>query len=79
MRDYREEPNRVFGIPVRPPGSSGPEGEARQRVLGFPVDWFGGVGTDALAWFTHPVREYQRRARRRRQGPGAADQDAPSP
>jgi hypothetical protein len=68
MRDDREEPNRVFGIPLRPPGSSGREGEEHQRLMGFPVDWFGGVDTDALAWFTHPVREYRRWARRRRDG-----------
>jgi hypothetical protein len=68
VSDDREEPNRVFGIPVRPPGSSGREGEQPQRVLGFPVDWFGRVDTDALAWFMHPVREYQRWARHRRLG-----------
>ena len=73
MSRDREEPNRVFGIPLRPPGS-GPEGEEPQRVMGFPVGWFGGPDTDALAWLIHPVREY----RRRHQGPDPAGDDPPS-
>lgn len=78
MSPDREEPNRVFGIPLRPPGTSGREGEEPQRFMGFPVGWFGGPDTDALAWFIHPVREYKRWARRRHQGPDAADDGPPS-
>jgi hypothetical protein len=77
MSRDREEPNRVFGVPLRSPGSAR-EGEEPQRFMGFPVDWFGGPDTGALAWFIHPVREYRRRARRHSEGPGAAGHDPPS-
>lgn len=69
-QDDREEPNRVFGVPLRPPGSSGREGQEPQRVLGFPVDWFGPAHGELLDWIAHPVREYRRRAERRHQGGG---------
>jgi hypothetical protein len=65
----REEPNRVFGIPLRPPGSQ-QQGEESQRVLGFPVDWFGPANDGVMAWIAHPVREYRRWTQRH--GRGAA-------
>jgi hypothetical protein len=65
VTDDHEEPNRVFGIPLRPPGSPGREGEEPQRVLGFPVDWFGPLSERLPDWLTHPVRELRQRVRRR--------------
>jgi hypothetical protein len=72
--DY--EPNRVLGMPLR----TSPHArrvEEPQRVMGFPVDWFGGVD---LGWswsLAHPVRGYRRWLRRRRLGPYATDDDEP--
>ena len=72
------EPNRVLGIPwTRDPNAR--QGEEPQRVMGFPVDWFGRVDTDWLQSLAHPVRGYRRwpqapapgsvRGGRRRPGP----------
>jgi hypothetical protein len=81
------EPNRVLGFPQRrkPHAGQDREPDARQdrepqRVMGFPVDWFGpvldGEWAESLA---HPVRTYRRWLRRRRLGPYAMDEDEPSP
>jgi hypothetical protein len=43
--------------------------------MGFPASWFDSVNVDALAWLVHPVQEYRRWARRRRQGPDAPGED----
>ena len=86
MPDDGYEPNRFLGFPVR----SGPRpkrhGES-QRVLGFPVDWFGSVapadsavrdgsvGRDQVWPLAHPILGYKRWLRRRRLGPYAVDED----
>jgi hypothetical protein len=76
MPDDKYEPNRVLGIPwTRDPNAR--QGEEPQRVMGFPVDWFGRVDTDWLAPLAHPVRGYRRWLRRRRLGPYAVDEDEP--
>ena len=79
--DY--EPNRVLGFPRRAGPYEGPHqgphdgpgdgrghrpGEEPQRVMGFPVDWFGTQDGDWLEPLAHPVRSC-RRWLRRRQGP----------
>jgi hypothetical protein len=77
MADDRYEPNRVLGFPV----SGDPharQGEESQRVMGFPVEPFAGVDRDWLRSLAHPVRGYQRWARRRRLGPYAIDEDEPA-
>jgi hypothetical protein len=40
-----------------------------QRVLGFPVDWFGPGHQDVLDSLRHPVRGFQRWRQRRAGGP----------
>jgi hypothetical protein len=81
------EPNRVLGIPrTRHPNTRQdrelPPRQDRepQRVMGFPVNWFGpvldGEWVESLA---HPIRTYRRWLRRRRLGPYAIDKDEPSP
>jgi hypothetical protein len=83
MADDRYEPNRFLGFPVRT-GPRAKRDEESQRVMGFPVDWFGGTGRDQgdqgdqgdQLWpLTHPVRGYKRWLRRRRLGPYAVDED----
>ena len=79
--DY--EPNRVLGFPRRAGPHAGPRngpndapgdargrrpGEEPQRVMGFPVDWFGTADREWLESLAHPVRSC-RRWLRRRQGP----------
>ena len=89
MADDEYEPNRVLGIPwmKEPRTRQGETKEARtrqgeepQRVMGFPVDWFGAVfGAVDLGWLrslAHPVRGYRRR---RRLGPHATDDHEPRP
>jgi hypothetical protein len=74
MSNDREERNRVLGVPV----GSGPRGrqsEEQQRVMGFPVDVFGGVNLDGLRSLAHPIRGYKRWARRRRLGPYASEDE----
>jgi hypothetical protein len=58
------------GGPHHGPGDGrgrGP-GEEPQRVMGFPVDWFGTADRDWLEVLAHPVRSCQRWLRHR-QGP----------
>jgi hypothetical protein len=74
------EPNRFLGIPRRPDGHAAQGGQARQgeepqRVMGFPVDWFGHADLDWFRSMAHPVRTYRRWVRRRRLGPYAVDED----
>jgi hypothetical protein len=89
MADDRYEPNRFLGFPVRTgPERTGPERtspertgpranrhEESQRVMGFPVDWFGSDGRDQARPLAHPIRGYKRWLRRRRLGPYAVDED----
>jgi len=51
------------------------QGEEPQRVMGFPVDWFGHADLDWFRSMAHPVRTYRRWVRRRRLGPYAVDED----
>ncbi|MGH3178211.1 MAG: hypothetical protein ACRDPF_30605 [Streptosporangiaceae bacterium] len=67
MTGNEEEKNRVLGFPARPGRHPGQREE--QHVMGFPASWFDDVNVDALAWLVHPVRQYRRRARRRRSRP----------
>jgi hypothetical protein len=76
------EPKRVLGFPVR----TGPQvkrDEESQRVMGIPVDWFSGSGSDhhrdrdQVRSLSHPIRGYKRWLRRRRLGPYAVDEDQP--
>jgi hypothetical protein len=76
VADDGYEPNRVLGMPW----SSGPrarQGEESQRVMGFPVDWFGHADVEWFRSMAHPVRTYRRWVRRRRLGPYAVDEDEP--
>jgi hypothetical protein len=80
MANDRYEPNRFLGFPVR----TGPRvrrDEESQRVMGFPVDWFGGSDhhhdRDQVRPLLHPIRGYKRWLRRRRLGPYAVDEDQP--
>ena len=73
MTGNREEKNRVFGFTVgRGPGSGQHE---EQHVMGFPASWFDNVNVDALVWLVHPIHEYRRWARHRRQGPDGPGED----
>ena len=76
MADDQYEPNRVLGFPWRPDRQGGQAKES-QRVMGFPVDWFGTTDRDGLLPLTHPIRGYKRWMRRRRLGPYAVDEDEP--
>jgi hypothetical protein len=51
--------------------------EESQRVMGFPVDWFGTIDRGGFLPLTHPIRGYKRWLRRRRLGPYAVDEDEP--
>jgi hypothetical protein len=76
MADDRHEPNRFLGFPVR----TGPRAEwdeESQRVMGFPVDGFGGTDRVQVWPLAHPIRGYKRWLRRRRLGPYAVDDDQP--
>jgi hypothetical protein len=87
------EPNRVLGFPQRRKPHAGqdrgphagqdhdpPPYREPQRVMGFPVDWFGPVlDGEWVKSLAHPVRTYRRWLRRRRLGPYAVDEDEPSP
>ena len=78
MAGDQYEPNRVLGIPWR--SESDPrarQGEEPQRVMGFPVDWFGSIDRDTVRSLAHPIRRYRRWLRRRRLGPYAIDDDEP--
>ena len=73
MTGNGDERNRVLGFPV---GSSRhPRRREEQHVMGFPASWFDDVNVDALAWLVHPVRQYRRWARRRRQDPHVTGED----
>jgi hypothetical protein len=74
----REEPNRVFGMPLQT-GPHTRQDEEQQRVLGVPAGWFGPVDRDWFRSLAHPVRGYKRWLRRRRLGPYAVDEDEPRP
>jgi hypothetical protein len=74
MADDRYEPNRILGFPVRT-GQRAKRDEESQRVMGFPVDWFGGVERVQDAPLARPIRGYKRWLRRRRGGPYAVDED----
>jgi hypothetical protein len=58
-------------------GGHARQGEEPQRVMGFPVDWFGRADLDWFRSMAHPVRTYRRWVRRRRLGPYAVDEDEP--
>ena len=80
------EPNRVLGIPwtrhpnTRQDRAPQPRRDREpQRVMGFPVDWFGSVDGGRVESLAHPVRTYRRWLRRRRLGPDAIDGDELSP
>jgi len=79
MADDQYEPNRFLGFPWRPDRQDGQarKVEESQRVMGFPVDWFGTTDRDGFLPLTHPIREYKRWLRRRRLGPYAVDEDEP--
>jgi hypothetical protein len=79
MADDQYEPNRFLGFPWRPDRQDGQarKVEESQRVMGFPVDWFGTTDRDGFPALTHPIREYRRWLRRRRLGPYAVDEDEP--
>ncbi|MGD0934442.1 MAG: hypothetical protein ABR922_07695 [Streptosporangiaceae bacterium] len=74
MPGNAEEPNRVFGMPGGQDRYRAPRREP-QRVLGFPVDWFGGADVEFFRSFIHPIRAYRRWDRRRRLGAYALDED----
>lgn len=79
MADDRYEPNRFLGFPVRTGPRDGRDGrdEESQRVMGFPVDWFGSLDRGQVGPLAHPIRGYKRWRRRRRLGPYAVDEDQP--
>lgn len=74
MADDQYEPNRFLGFPVRT-GQRANQDEESQRVMGFPVDGFGGVDRVQVGPLAHPIRGYKRWLRRRRLGPYAVDED----
>ena len=74
MADDRHEPNRLLGFPVRT-GQRVKRDEESQRVMGFPVDGFGGGDRVQVGPLAHPIRGYKRWLRRRRLGPYAVDED----
>ena len=74
MTGNPEEKNRVLGFPVGS-GSRGGQHE-EQHVMGFPASWFDNINVDPLVWLVHPIREFQRWARRRSQGPDGPGEDA---
>jgi len=77
MANDRYEPNRFLGFPVQT-GPRPKRDEESQRVMGFPVDWFSGSGSeDQVRPLAHPIRGYKRWLRRRRLGPYAVDDDQP--
>ena len=78
MADDHHEPKRVLGIPLGA-GPRARQGEEPQRVMGFPVDWFGVVDRGWSRSLAHPVRAYQRWLRRRRLDPYVTDEDEPGP
>jgi hypothetical protein len=78
MASNREERNRVLGMP-RGADPYARQGEEPQRVLGFPVDWYGPVDPDLVRSVRHPIKAYKRWALRRRLGPFAPEEGSPEP
>ena len=79
MSGDREEPRRVFGMPVRA-GRHARQDEETQHVFGVPVNWNGQLDLDQLRFLRHPIRAYRRWALIRRLGPYAPDEgDDPEP
>ena len=76
MADDQHEPNRFLGFPWQPDSPARRSMES-QRVMGFPVDWFGSIDRTGFLPLTHPIRQYKRWLRRRRLGPYAVDEDEP--
>jgi len=76
MSGDQHEPNRVLGIPWRQPDPHARQGEEPQRVMGFPVDWFGAIDRDWARSLPHPIRWCRRWLGRRRPGP-AGDEAEP--
>ena len=76
MAGEQHEPNRILGVPLRPDPHAR-QGEEPQRVMGFPVGWFGAIDLDWVRSLAHPVRGYQRWLRRRRLGPYMMGEDEP--
>ena len=70
MADDHYEPNRFLGFPVRTgrtdhTGHHARQGEESQRVMGFPVDWFGGVDRDQVRPLAQLIQACKRWLRRR--------------
>ena len=78
MTGDQHEPNRVLGMPWRTEPHAR-QGVEPQRVMGFPVEWFGAVDREWVRSLAHPIRGYQRWLRRRRLGPYVTDDDEPRP
>lgn len=74
MARNEEERPRAFGVRTGP-GPSARQGEEQQHALGLPADWFGNVDVEWFRSLLHPIKGYQRWARRRRLGPYAVDED----
>lgn len=71
MADDHYEPNRFLGFPVRTgrtghtdqtghTGHHARQGEESQRVMGFPVDWFGGVDRDQVRPLARAIQACKR-------------------
>lgn len=78
MASNREERNKVLGMP-RGPDPYARQGEEPQRVLGFPVNWYGPVDPDLVRSVRHPIQAYKRWALRRRLGPFAPEEGDSEP
>jgi hypothetical protein len=79
VADDHYEPNRFLGFPVRTgrtghtdqtgqtdhTGHHARQGEESQRVMGFPVDWFGGADRDQVRPLAHLIQACKRWLRRR--------------
>jgi hypothetical protein len=70
-----EEPKKVLGIVLRDIGPHARHGEETQRVLGFPVDWYGTRDGASLRSLRHPIKAYKRWKLIRRLGPYAPDDE----
>ena len=71
------ESDRPLGMLRWGRGPDGRQGEESQRVLGFPVDWYGHVDEVWLRSLAHPIKAYKRWKLIRRLGPYAPDEDDP--
>lgn len=70
-----EEPKKVLGIVLRDIGPHARQGEETQRVLGFPVHWYGTRDGVSLRSLRHPIKAYKRWKLIRRLGPYAPDDE----